>query len=586
MDELRGLLLYHGPSPVVASFIAQERDRLDLSSILEETFRRIDLGPRNLVCRQGAYVSSEVEFLLRQGARFDESCDADKLLEETYRYIELGPLEFRRRAGACLSPEVEFLLVQGASFEKVPCKISRLFEATIEYLQRSDQSRDNFLFRQAEHNIIHDGWYDFLKRVYKSLLKSVDNETLYHIIRLLSRQQRDHKIYTMPFMRWTFSIYTFRINNSNLINASIAELRGRLGGLDGVTIRVQGRKIGALRPLLQARSSYFKRLMNNDSKKMSFDIKGSYKTIQFVVLYALHIPSSISLSQFGPRDSRRLTEKNLDELINILYAANTFEMSDLFSEVELYIVVYANRFIYPKNAQEIKDIAKEVNAVTLERYCDAFIATNLRTFTLFLSLPIELRISIWRQIASQLRLVPIHRIRKAYVETPPHIVNLLGVSRDSNSEIQQFWGGPRIGGINFQFDIIWVHTDYLPFVDHLTLKEARYCAIPAPDPHLNPAWELEVSKVISYCPRLKVLYLARETLYESDEFEYCRKFTNREPTTLVETRNWIEESAHQRLLKKLPNVNLPEIMLMDEHEIKRLSATPKLKPEMTTMYML
>ncbi|KFY78593.1 hypothetical protein V499_02290 [Pseudogymnoascus sp. VKM F-103] len=96
-DHLRGLLLDPGPSPEVASFIAQERDRLDLRSILEETFRRVDLGRRDLVCRQGAYVSPEVEFLLRQGARFEYgSCDVDKLLEDTYRYIELGPLQFKR----------------------------------------------------------------------------------------------------------------------------------------------------------------------------------------------------------------------------------------------------------------------------------------------------------------------------------------------------------------------------------------------------------------------------------------------------------------------------------------------------------
>lgn len=81
--------------------------------------------------------------------------------------------------------------------------------------------------------------------------------------------------------------------------------------------------------------------------------------------------------------------------------------------------------------------------------------------------------------------------------------------------MQQFWGGPRIGGVNFQFDRI--------------LNEAHYCAIVAPPyPQLNSSfWKLEVSKLINCCPCLKVLYLATETLSDNDEIEYCRRFINK-----------------------------------------------------------
>ncbi|KFZ01498.1 hypothetical protein V500_00734 [Pseudogymnoascus sp. VKM F-4518 (FW-2643)] len=261
-DELRGLLLQHGPSPVVASFIAQKRHCIDFSSILEETFRRIDLGPRDLVCRQGTNVSLEVEFLLRQGASFKYGSrdDVNKLLEDTYRYIELGPLKFKRRAEACLSPEVDFLLIQGASFNRVPCGLSQLVEATTEYLQQSDQNRDNFLFKQAARpNILHK-WSELLNNVYERLLKSVDSETLCHIVGFISRQQKEFKIHTLPFKARSM-YWPYRTNVGNyLMDASIAELQQRS---DKVTIRAQGREIITFRTILQARSPYFKRLRSS-----------------------------------------------------------------------------------------------------------------------------------------------------------------------------------------------------------------------------------------------------------------------------------------------------------------------------------
>ncbi|KFY90098.1 hypothetical protein V500_05303 [Pseudogymnoascus sp. VKM F-4518 (FW-2643)] len=580
-DQLRGLLLDPGPSPEVASFIAQERDRLDLRSILEETFRRVDLGPRDLVCRQVAYVSPEVEFLLRQGARFEYgSCDVDKLLEDTYRYIELGPLEFKRRAEACLSPEVEFLFTQGASFERVPCGLSWLVEATTEYLRRSNQNKNNFLFQQAMHNRINPRWHYFLGKIYKSLLKSVDGETLCHIVHLISRQQKEFKIHTLPSeARGIF--WPYGVNTGNyLMDASIIELKGRS---DTVTIRVQGRKIPALRALLQARSPYFKKLINDNSEKESFGIRGLHKMIDLAVLFA-YIPHTNPRiwEIFKPCDSRKLTENTLNELINILYAANKLEMPDMFGSVEQYIVIHGKSFIYAKNAQEIKDIAKDANAGILERYCDIFIATNLRTFTLFPSLPAELRMNIWRQIASQPRLLMASRIRGAKLEIPPHIAVLSRVCRESESEMQRVWGEPRIDGINFEFDIIWLDP-YFPSPStsleySLTARNARYCATPAPYPGLDSEWEYRIAEIIYSCPCLKVLYLITKALTDSDEFEYCRGFTNKEPTTLVEARGWIEESAHQRLREReglqegLPNGSpLPRIMLIDENEISRLT---------------
>ncbi|KFZ01930.1 hypothetical protein V500_00559 [Pseudogymnoascus sp. VKM F-4518 (FW-2643)] len=576
-DEFRELFLRHGPSLVVGEFITKQRDHLDLNSILEETFRRVDLGPRDLVCRQGAYVSLDVEFLVRQGAGFEYgSCDVDKLLEDTYRYIELGPLEFKRRAGACLSPEVEFLLMQGASFRRVPCGLSRLVKATTEYLQQSNQNKAHFLFQQAMHNRISPNWYYFLDEVYKSLLKSVDGETLCHIVHLISRQEKECKIHTLPSeargICWPDAVNTINY----LMDASISELHQRS---DKVTIRAQGTKIITSRTILQARSPYFRKLINNNLEERSFEITGLYKTIDSALMFAQSPGSGPWVwEKFEPCDNLQLTENTLDELIDILYAANTFEMVDLSRSVEQHIVIHGKSFIYAKNAQEIKHIAKEANAGILERYCDAFIATNLRTFTLFPNLPAELRTNIWRRIASQPRLHIAFRIRGVKLEIPPHVGNLSMVCRESKIEMQQFWGGPSLNGINFKFDIIWLDQYCLPLSMDIAsnIKGARYCATPAPYPYLDFEWEYRIAQIIYLCPGLKALYLITKALTDSDEFEYCRKLTNKEPTTLAEARSWIEGRAHQRLQKELQEEfphgsTLPRIMLMDENEISRLT---------------
>jgi hypothetical protein len=150
-------------------------------------------------------------------------------------------------------------------------------------------------------------------------------------------------------------------------------------------------------------------------------------------------------------------------------------------------------------------------------------------------------------------------------KTPPHIAGLLRACRESYDEMQQFWSKPRIGDINFKVDMIWVESDRYPNF----CEEARYCVTPIPHGlHVGC-----ISKIIRLCPQLKVLYLTTEILNDNDEFEYCRRFTNREPTTLAEARNWIEESAHQRLQEESSNgLVLPKIILIDQNEIKRTAS--------------
>ncbi|KFZ19824.1 hypothetical protein V501_00480 [Pseudogymnoascus sp. VKM F-4519 (FW-2642)] len=452
--------------------------------------------------------------------------------------------------------------------------LPRIVEDTKTYLEGSNNV-PNFLLQQATRYNIHGNWSPLLENVNKSLLKVVDSETLCEIVRLISSHQKEIKVYTTPFRVDGWPIVTYSLKRNSLIDAAIAELRKRRGCWDEVLIEAQGRYITTLKPLLSARSPFFKELFEDNPKQKSFELSGLYyKTIAFAVLYE-HERSEVKLAskEYRPCDSRILTEDNLEELLNTLEGAKKFRMVDVFGEVQRHITHHGEGFIYSRNAQEIKDIATEMNAALLERYCDAFIATNLRKFTLFLSLPTELRISIWSQVASRPRVVLAHKLHES-LQTPRHIAMILRVCRDSKAEVEQFWGRPRMGGVKFEVDILWLEARYLP--PPISLEEARYCATPAPDADLQFDWGINVLRIIKCCPRLEALYLA--IAGDNDEFEYCRRFTNREPTTRAEARNLIEEGAHQRLQHEWlyqgdspSDYILPKIILICEDEITRLA---------------
>ncbi|KFZ14238.1 hypothetical protein V501_03339 [Pseudogymnoascus sp. VKM F-4519 (FW-2642)] len=103
-----------------------------------------------------------------------------------------------------------------------------------------------------------------------------------------------------------------------------------------------------------------------------------------------------------PSKHRDTTENTLDELLNILDAADKFGMVDLHSKVQRHIMLHGEGFIYKKNALEIQNIANEINATLLESYCDK----SLNPSSL-MTIPMEMRMNIFRfcTITSVLRVL-------------------------------------------------------------------------------------------------------------------------------------------------------------------------------------
>jgi hypothetical protein len=405
------------------------------------------------------------------------------------------------------------------------------------------------------------------------------------IVEAISSHQEKIKIYNIKQYKED-SIYWLLVayakNELELTATTLTSSIVKLQMGSKTAIKVQGSCITVSKALLSARSPYFKDRIKHKLKARSFKVLGLYETIQCIVLYAQFEPSNIKWSEFDPCSSRKLTEDTLDQLINILHAANKFRMVDLFGKVQRHIILHGKSFIHPKNAQEIKNVANEVHAVFLERYCEVFIELNLKeSFTLFPLLPTELRRNIWRQAASQPKVVSATEGGLSQ-RTASHIGDLLRASKESRDVAQQqakqnqrLWGETNAYN-NFEVDTFWLCVDYSIDADDLNFptyfKEVRYCACPAPTVgqwNLGANWVFTLLKIVKHCLALKVLYLTTEILSNDDEFECCRDFTNREPTTLVEARNLIEERPHQSLRETLPNDwILPKIILRDQNEIK------------------
>lgn len=126
-------------------------------------------------------------------------------------------------------------------------------------------------------------------------------------------------------------------------------------------------------------------------------------------------PDQVDWSPFVPRNESHETEKTLDELINILYAANEFGMMDLHSTIQLHIMLHGDGFANKKNVLEINTFANETNSTILGRCCEAFFGTYSGltglsplpaepSFIYFSFLQIELRLHIWHHAASQRQL--------------------------------------------------------------------------------------------------------------------------------------------------------------------------------------
>lgn len=570
--------------------------RGDLGPSIEETFRRVDLGPRDLVCLRGAYVSPEVEFLLTKGARLEDvPRGINKLLEDTFRYIDLGPWKHKRRADVCFSPEVYVLIQHGATFEEVPCGLKQLARDIATYIRQSDENTIKFLrqnerFSRKEWLECEEGFYDYnggrSKLLYEVELElglflpcTQSNDTLFHMVETISSHEEVIKVYNaekfeQDGVRWPLVTYGEVYTSKS---GYITELLERSPKVN--IVAEEGGLIPVSRMLLRARSPYFKDLIGRDSMERSYEVKLPYKATRFAVEYIQteYIqtePNGASWTHFKPCSDRDSTEDILDELIDILYVADEFRMVDLHGRAQRQIIEHGVGFIDAINAREIKQIAKEANAAFVDRYCAAFIELN-GSFTCFLRLPVELQDTIWHYAAFQPQVLCVEE-PDCIKQTTSHVAGLLGACKVSRSIFQQQfhknltpWGkdmpiayfNPKVdiawfGGI---FSILWPD---LQIEDMAEVKKAQYCACAAPGSGGgDDEWEF-VSRLVDHCRELKILYFTADIRVDDDILEYCRGFTNRDPKTLIKARNMIEERAHQLIKQKLTQERvLPKIVM-------------------------
>lgn len=121
-------------------------------------------------------------------------------------------------------------------------------------------------------------------------------------------------------------------------------------------------------------------------------------------------------SIYVPSKDRDTTEKTLDDLLNILDAADKFGRVDLHSKVQRHIMLHGEEFIYEKNALEIQNIANEINATLLESYCDK----SLNPIGL-MTMPMEMRMNIFRFC------------------TVTSVIRVLRTCKYLNNEINSYW---------------------------------------------------------------------------------------------------------------------------------------------------
>ncbi|KAM3076255.1 hypothetical protein ACMFMG_006238 [Clarireedia jacksonii] len=179
----------------------------------------------------------------------------------------------------------------------------------------------------------------------------------------------------------------------------------------------KGKALKLNKKIMQIRSDYFKGLLKNTdtsknadtsknidkaknagkpktSGKQKNDGKGpfkklsderlpeSWRVLEFVKRYAettslyfdwkpvFLIRGEIPLEKAGGEELAGC----LDNLLDIMVAADRFLMEDLLNDVQNHILKYAHYLIQASNVKEVKEIAKEHRACALAKYCRVFMS--------------------------------------------------------------------------------------------------------------------------------------------------------------------------------------------------------------------
>jgi sacsin len=161
------------------------------------------------------------------------------------------------------------------------------------------------------------------------------------------------------------------------VSSSLSRLR-REGKLLDVTLVADDGSVSAHRIVLAAASDYFARQFNgkwsnNDSIRLK---EFSKSTISTVVDFAY--ADSFLWTSMKPvkEDDLDTIANKLDEFLDLLAAANYFDMPELMSQVENEILETARIFIKEPNVLGVRERAAEANAHRVEDYCRKYYEQN------------------------------------------------------------------------------------------------------------------------------------------------------------------------------------------------------------------
>jgi sacsin len=164
---------------------------------------------------------------------------------------------------------------------------------------------------------------------------------------------------------------------SQSLSRSLSHLR-REGKLLDVTLVASGGSVGAHRIVLAAASVYFAKRFSGDwSSKDSIPLNDfSHSTMSTVVEFAYS--DTFHWTEMQPVDGESVdsTADKLDELLDLLTAADFFAMPELIAQVEKAILTKAHTFIREHNVLGVRNRASDANAHLVKGYCNKYYEAN------------------------------------------------------------------------------------------------------------------------------------------------------------------------------------------------------------------
>jgi sacsin len=231
--------------------------------------------------------------------------------------------------------------------------------------------------------IIDDKWVgledlrsSWVKIEHLVLLSSCDSPPLVSVQPRLMRHQRLLKALGCRTIIYP-TVTAVDIGTAESLSASMTRLR-REGKMLDITLSADGKEVQAHKIVLAAVSASFEINFNGnwaDDKKI--DLKGiSFDTLSAVVDFAYADIFDWTPWRVTDEDTVDVIADKLDNLLDLLTAADRFQMPGLQSQAEGEILSAGRSFIRIDNVLDIRDLTTQINAHHVAKACKEFYEKN------------------------------------------------------------------------------------------------------------------------------------------------------------------------------------------------------------------